>query len=119
MYSFKASAAYFLTMVLSYIYAQNYKGINGAILPGIARVPLYLYANVKSMYLRKRRRHYVDISETGGTAPSLNVFSEAREGVPIERKRNFEILRRKVVEMSLKISHAAPMKRRDAKTKHV
>uniref|UniRef100_A0A7S4I8A3 Uncharacterized protein n=2 Tax=Odontella aurita TaxID=265563 RepID=A0A7S4I8A3_9STRA len=118
--AFKAAAAYFLTMVLSLIYAQNHHGINAAVLPCITQLPVWIYNSSKSVYLRYRRRHYVDIPDTGNVLPMTHRYMDVGDGISIERNRTFELLRRQVVEMSMKISHITPKRRRrDLKTKNV
>jgi len=117
--AFKASAAYFLTMVLSLIYTQNYDRINSTTVSMIAKAPLYIYGVIKSAYLQYRRRHYMDIPETGNL-PSTARAHEAQEAIPIEQRRTFELLRRKVMEMSVTITQVSPKRRRrDIKTKNV
>jgi len=61
--AFKASALYFLTMVLSIIYVQNYNVISLNICKFL-KATLNLRRHINNIYNKYRRMEYIDISET-------------------------------------------------------
>lgn len=95
--SFKAAAAYFLTMVISFIYTQNSEGFSLNFLQRIKQA-VYLRQNCAVVYNNYRRRKYNDIpddtvsSMTGATVPNYEetIGTTTASIEEEERVRNFE-----------------------------
>ena len=94
--SFKAAAAYFLTMVLSFIYTQNSEGFSLNFFQRIKQA-VYLRQNCAVVYNNYRRRKYNDIpddsvnSMTGATVPNYeDIIGTTASTEEEERVRNFE-----------------------------